>query len=85
MVGTRTVVISYHGPYTEAAIYVVGAFTSPPWEVRHLLSETDLQGVKFFISPPLEVPMGEWHYKFVMESGEWLCDDSEEIGRLDTA
>ena len=82
---TRSVTFTFRSSSLESAVYIVGSFTNPPWEVRQQLFETVTEegedNIKTFTSVPFELPTGNWLYKFVTESGEWLCDESAEMGK----
>ena len=79
---TRSITISCRSSCQGPVVYVVGSFTNPPWDIRYELLGPNRQDddTTATFSKTFDLPVGEWQYKFVTESGKWFCDESAEIG-----
>lgn len=83
----HVVTIDFRSPGAQPPVFVAGTFSEPQWKPYELDFESytpedgDGSSPKYLFFKRLEVPAGEYQYKFRLGPGDWwVCDENEEIG-----
>ncbi|KZF21482.1 hypothetical protein L228DRAFT_239456 [Xylona heveae TC161] len=82
--------ITFVHPGTQPPVFVAGSFTTPPWEPQEMqytqLQSDAAQGpTEYRFHKDVDIPVGEWQYKFRIGHGDWWALDEATETATDVA